>query len=289
LSRWTNSYLIAGVRLEVISSVGDPSDYLPRAMGDFLSPGLPNVSIELGEDETAQADPLKLYFPPQFSLTARGDGLAFEGKAVKGSPIGIISPDCRVARMGSPFLDRQWRIPEEREAFQEALHGFIKACLQCRLMRDGGTLLHAAGIEYEGDGYAFAGHTRAGKTTLARAFPVPAVIGDDLVAVGEEHGGYRLFGTPWPGREGGIVSYGGVSIKAVFNLHPELPPGLHVQTQAEAVAELASNAPRLGYIGEESKLLEIFSSLASTVPILMMSLQLHDDVIAILEEFSSGR
>jgi hypothetical protein len=146
--------------------------------------------------------------------------------------------------------------------------------------------MHAAGITREGDGFVFTGHTRAGKTTLSREFPTEAVLGDDLVAVREVRGGFALYGTPWPGREGGTTAYGGAPLRAVFNLHPELEAGLYRRSPAEALAELAANAPRLGYAGEESKLLAVFSSLAHTVPIYRLSLRLGDDVMPFLREVS---
>ena len=135
----------------------------------------------------------------------------------------------------------------------------------------------------KGAGIVLTGHTRTGKTTLSREFPAASVLGDDLVAVREEGEGFTLFGTPWPGREGGTVSYGGVPLRAVFCLHPELPRGLRRRAPGESLAELAANAPRLGHPAEESKLLDIFSSLVKRAPIYELSLGLGDDAMPFLE------
>jgi hypothetical protein len=286
LSSWSREYLVAGLRLEIVSSAGDPTDCLPPSMGDFNSPdpGPADITVEFRQDDEAQADPLRRFFPPLFTLARSGEGLSFDGADGKRKGLGFIRGDHARAEMGIPSLDTPWRIEEEGKAVREATQAFLKACLQCRLLEEGGSMMHAAGVTWEGRGFSFTGHTRSGKTTLSRDFPAGAVLGDDLVALREARGGFTLFGTPWPGREGGIVSYGGVPLRAVFSLHPEMEPGLHLQNPGEALAELASNAPRLGYEGEESKLLGVFSSLAFSVPIYTLSLKLGDDVMPFLRQ-----
>jgi len=286
LSGWSNSYLVAGLHLDIVSDVGDVSSFLPGAMRDFAAtrPGRTDITISFHVDEEAQADPLRRFFPSQFTMEAAAGGLCFGGREGKRKRLGFIAAGCAAAEMGLPPLERPWRIVEEEEAVREAIQAFVRASLQCRLMEDGGTLMHAAGVEWKGSGFVFTGHTRAGKTTLSRDFPAEAVLGDDLVAVGKRPDGWVLFGTPWPGREGGAVTYGGVPLRAVFHLHPELEPGLHPQSAGEALAELASNAPRLGYESEESKLLGVFSSLVTAVPIYKLSLRLGDDVMPFLRQ-----
>jgi len=289
LSSWSSTYLIAGMRLEIASSAGDPTAFFPRAMPDFTSreSGTADLAIFFSADEEAQADPLRRFFPSHFTLEASGEGLSFDGKGARSKHMGFISAGCSKAELGLPHLDRPWRIAEEEEAVREAIQAFVRACLQCRLMEEEGTFMHAAGVSWEGNGYVFTGHTRVGKTTLSREFPAEAVLGDDLVAVRETQGITELFGTPWPGREGGTVAYGGAPLRSVFNLHPELEPGIYRQSPGEALAEFASNAPRLGHAGEESKLLGVFSSLVAAVPIFRMSLRLGDDVMPFLRQVSS--
>jgi hypothetical protein len=289
LSNWSNGYLVAGIHLEIVSSVGDPSPYLPAAMRDFTAPGPADLTIAFKEDEQAQTDPLRRFFPPQFTVVREGEGLSFDGIEGRRKGLGTIAPGGGRGMLGLPDLRRSWRLTEEEEAVREAIQAFVRACLQCRLLEEDGTLMHGAGVVHEGGGYALTGHTRAGKTTLSRDFPIEAVLGDDLIAVGQEEGAFMLFGTPWPGREGGAVAYGGVPLRAVLHLHPELEPGLYAQSAAEAVAELASNAPRMGYADEESKLLVIFSSLVTALPIYRLSVRLGDDVMPFLKQIASER
>lgn len=289
MSAWESSYLLAGYSIQIRSAAGNPTAYLPANLPLFLLPegtGLPaDLVIHIGEDERAEADPLKRLFPPSFRMRRGTEGIRFEREDGRGEPLGSIEPDMRRAFLGLPNLARVWRLPEEEEAVRDTLQGFLKGCLQWLLLRDGGTLLHAAGVALRGRGFAFAGHTRAGKTTLAGCFPPEAVLGDDLVALRREGHGFTLYGTPWPGREGGRVAYGGIPLAAVFNLHHELPEGLHAVTPAEAAAELAANAPRTGEPSEESELLEAFSSLAASVSIYRLSVRLGEDVMRYLEGF----
>jgi hypothetical protein len=289
LSNWSSAYRIAGIRLEIVSSVGDPTAYLPLPMSGFVSrgPGPPDIAVLLRADEEAQADPLRRFFPSQFVMESRHEGLSFDGSDGRRKGLGLISSGCARAELGLPPLDRRWRIAEEEVAVREAVQAFVRACLQCRLMEEGGTLMHAAGIAWGGEGFVFTGHTRSGKTTLSREFPLETVLGDDLIAVRGERDGFTLYGTPWPGREGGSTAYGGAPLRAVFNLHPELEAGLYVQSPGEALAELTANAPRMGYTGEESKLLAVFSSLTQAVPIYRLSIGLGDDAMPYIRQVSS--
>jgi hypothetical protein len=287
LPTWNSVYNIAGFNLEIISTAGDIASYLPPRIRDFSTSGPADLSISFDYDEEAQADPLKRFFPSKFRLSLQEQRLTFVGVNGGERILGWISSRRDKAEMGLPRLEGPWRIEQEQDAVREAIQAFIRACLQCRLLASGGTLLHAAGITLENEAYAFVGHTRAGKTTLSREFPASAVLGDDLVAVRDMRKKYLLFGTPWPGREGGTVASRGLILRAVFNLHRELPPGLEKMTQPEAVAELEADAPRLGYPEEEQELLDVFSRMAEAIPIYRLSIRLGDDVSSWLRDFSS--
>ena len=69
-----------------------------------------------------------------------------------------------------------------------------------------GTLIHAAGASIAGRGYLFAGRSGAGKSTFSRLLAggdVPCdLLSDDRMAIRLLPGGFRIFGTPWPGDAG---------------------------------------------------------------------------------------
>ncbi len=285
MSEWEATLRVAGITVRIRSRVGDPSALLPPDLAAFLHDGVPEAWVELAEDEVAQADPLRRFTPPQFRLRSLPEGLAMVKRTGGGEVLGTMRPGRGEARLGLPDLGTAWRVDQEEEGVREALQAFLRAFLQALLLETGGTMLHAAGIELKGWGLAFTGHTRSGKTTLARRFPRHRVLGDDLVAVSPSGEGFLLYGTPWPGREGGPVSYGGVPLRAVFVLRPGEEKGVAACAPAEAVSLLAAEAPRLEMPDEESKLLEVFSSLCAAVPICRLSAGLQDDVMEYVEEF----
>lgn len=270
------------------SCAGDPSGFLPQPFAAFASPGEPDLTLALYLDDEATADPLRRFFPPKYALSGDADEFRFEGVNGRRRLLGTIRPRMGKASMDVPPLGGPWRIPEEREMVGRAVDAFVRACLQCLLLASGGTFLHAAAVAVEGEGYAFLGHTQAGKTTLTRDFPHEALLGDDLVAVRKEEVKYTLYGTPWPGREGGAVGYGDVPLKTIFILHREIPHGVERMTPAEAVADMSSNAPRLGFPSEESALLQVLSSIGVTVPIYSLSVGLDFNVPSWLREWRAG-
>lgn len=83
-----------------------------------------------------------------------------------------------------------------------------------------GMLFHAAGVIDQGTGYLFAGQGGAGKTTTAKLWQEKSqayAVSDDKVIVRKVSGGYRLYGTPWPG-EGGMALPDSAIIKKIFLL-----------------------------------------------------------------------
>jgi hypothetical protein len=79
----------------------------------------------------------------------------------------------------------------------------VRVGLGVGLLREGGLLLHAAGVLHQRFGLAFTGPSGAGKSTLAeicRAAGMP-VLADEMVAYRPAGVGCRLAGTPfWRGR-----------------------------------------------------------------------------------------
>jgi hypothetical protein len=88
-----------------------------------------------------------------------------------------------------------------------------------------GAVIHAAGIEINGNGFIFPGPSGAGKSTLCRQFILAnpsnsMVFSDDRMVVRKspgDHGAFRVFGTPWPG-ELGIARSQDMPLHAIFFL-----------------------------------------------------------------------
>jgi len=67
------------------------------------------------------------------------------------------------------------------------------------MLKDGGFLIHACGINHKNNGYLFAGKSGSGKTTLARKSPFLNVLSDELVGLRLTGSKPALMGTPFWG------------------------------------------------------------------------------------------
>ncbi len=81
------------------------------------------------------------------------------------------------------------------------INPIVEVCLVTRLARDGGLLLHAAGLWTEQGGLAFTGASGAGKSTISDFYAARGarVLSDERVILRVAEGATQVFGTPWPG------------------------------------------------------------------------------------------
>ncbi len=84
---------------------------------------------------------------------------------------------------------------------QYVLNPIAEVCLVTRLARDGGLLLHAAGVLTEHGGWVFSGPSGAGKSTMSDFFTArgASVLSDERIIIRKIDGEFSIFGTPWPG------------------------------------------------------------------------------------------
>jgi hypothetical protein len=77
-----------------------------------------------------------------------------------------------------------------------AAEAALRAALVVAFLRQGGVLLHAAGVAFQGRALAILGHSGAGKSTLARAAVVAggALLSDETVAL---HPAGGIYGSPF--------------------------------------------------------------------------------------------
>jgi hypothetical protein len=109
------------------------------------------------------------------------------------------------------------------------------------LARHGGLELHACGVaDTDGAGYLFAGHSGAGKTTMARLWasrPGVIVLSDDRIVVREEAGELWMYGTPWHGDEP-LASPGRTRVTGAFLIAHGPSPAVAALPAAAAAARL---------------------------------------------------
>lgn len=77
----------------------------------------------------------------------------------------------------------------------------VEVCLVTRLAREGGLLLHAAGVLTERGGWVFTGSSGAGKSTLSDLFTAKGahVLCDERIMIRKVAGELTACGTPWVG------------------------------------------------------------------------------------------
>ena len=77
----------------------------------------------------------------------------------------------------------------------------VEVCLLTRLAREGGLLLHAAGLLTAHGGLAFTGASGTGKSTIADFYAARGarVLSDERVILRTIESTIQVFGSPWPG------------------------------------------------------------------------------------------
>ena len=81
------------------------------------------------------------------------------------------------------------------------LNPIVEVCLLTRLAREGGLLLHSAGVLSLTGGYIFTGASGAGKSTLSGFFDTrgASVLSDERMIIRKSGEAFVIHGTPWVG------------------------------------------------------------------------------------------
>lgn len=155
------------------------------------------------------------------------------------------------------------------------------------LAETGDVIVHAAGIDDEGAGYAFAGPSGAGKSTLVSelaSHSVVRVLGEDQVILRLLAGEFVIYGTPWhtdPAR----CSPDGVPLRKLFFLDRANGHGAAPCGPRAGIELLLQNAltPYYNRAGVE-RILDNLSRLAEQVRFYTIGFQMGADVMALIRE-----
>ncbi len=180
-------------------------------------------------------------------------------------------------RKGRRFMPNPWSYPMDR-----LLSSYFLAERE-------GMMMHAAGVDIDGKGYIFPGKSGKGKSTLSRQFLLeegPVVLNDERVAVRKINGGFKAFGTPWPG-DAEIAVNRGLPLSGMFFIHHGTHNRIRKIELGEALKRLLPLATIPWYDPEMmTKTLLLCEDLVSRVP----SYDLHftpDGVVNVMREFAS--
>jgi len=152
-----------------------------------------------------------------------------------------------------------------------------------------GALVHAAGLDYHGKGFLFAGRSGAGKSTLARNFASKGyeMLSDDRIVTRRINGSFRMFGTPWPG-EAGIALNKDLPLDGIFFIRHGTEHVIKELKPAEAVERLMP-VTSIPWFDRKTMLsiLSFCEDMTAHVPAYELSFRPDNGVVDALEEFLS--
>ncbi len=122
---------------------------------------------------------------------------------------------------------------------------FLRIAVALLAFRDGGVLLHAAGLLTAGRAILFTGASGSGKTTVVALSPQATALSDDLVVLRPGAAGWTAYGTPFWNPETaarpGQTASGPVA--GIYRLVKDQDVYVEALSPAAAAAELVANCP----------------------------------------------
>jgi hypothetical protein len=114
--------------------------------------------------------------------------------------------------------DKRGKRVADRWILAFLIQPLVKYLLVNILAKQGGCLVHGAGVKINNRGILFTGRSGSGKTTLGKIFRRHngiTVLTDESVAIIKKNDGFYIQGTPWPGG-GRIAEPYGAPLKKIF-------------------------------------------------------------------------
>ena len=167
-------------------------------------------------------------------------------------------------------------IDKERELYPDAEDDYLQnLCIYrdiCKqIIKFGAMLVHSAAISVDGKGYMFSALSGTGKTThinlwLKKFGDRARVINGDKPIIREVDGEFRVFGTPWCGKEG-INENISAPIQGICLLSRGKENKISRVKSDEAIASLMEQTARPKGAESMIELLELIDKLLGKVPI----------------------
>lgn len=154
-----------------------------------------------------------------------------------------------------------------------------------------GALIHASGLDINGNGYIFPGRSGAGKSTVSRLFLSEGrpILSDDRIAVRKTDVKFRMFGTPWPGEEE-IAENRSLPLRGIFFLRQGSECSIKELRPAEAAERLMPVTSIPWYDrAAMSDILTFCEDLVLGVPAYEFIFTPEKEAADLIEEFVSSR
>jgi hypothetical protein len=167
----------------------------------------------------------------------------------------------------------------------------VELCLVTRIAREGGILLHSAGVLAQTGVYVFTGPSGAGKSTVAQFFAErgASVLSDERVILRKHGGGVIAYGTPWVGSGRYAKNASGPVTNLYCIRHGAQSHRIETMSPGAVLSSIlqqcflphwdreAMNAT-LGFLGE----------LAQQIPCRSLAFVKQPDVVDYLDHYSAG-
>jgi hypothetical protein len=157
--------------------------------------------------------------------------------------------------------------------------------LRTRIILDGGLVLHACGLDDNGRGLLFIGHSGAGKSTQAALWAVePGVIllGTDRIAVRLHDYGPVAYGTPWGGEHQAACNRS-APVAAIFLLEQAGRNAAHRLSGEDAAPRmLACSFLPYWDSGLMDSALQLVEVLLESTPVYLLECRPEPDLVALV-------
>ena len=237
----------------------------------FVS-GAPSVATV--EVETAEVNAVWTLPGPELKL--EGESLSF----------GTFGGEAYLdAGTGSGWL----RVAADDHVALGALANFLRVAYALLLIRHGGFLFHSAGMIRDGRGYVFYGHSGSGKSTITRLSREQAtLLSDDLVALRDYDGAWRVHGTPFWGE---LRNYprtaASAPLRGLFSLVKANDVALEPLPRGLAAADVVSSVPVTSTEPRLStRLIDLCADLVARVPCYRLYFPRNDSFWRVIDELA---
>ncbi len=241
--RFRTAINVAGIGFELSSSCENSQIGFAKVYSLFGEEAETTISIDLKFEELprpAVKGARELFSSESlWTLYESDESYLFLLRAMNDScpPYRLATVDRDFAR-GEIISDPSGRTGRRGDRLPDPLEYPLGEALTIALLSSGlGVMVHACGIDLDGDGYLMLGHSGCGKTTLTELFRRHGhrVLNDDRIILRLVDGYPWIFGTPWHG-ECDVVSPRGVPLEKMFIVEHASANSTRAMSTSEAVS-----------------------------------------------------